>query len=60
MAREFFDDDDFEDDGPTSIAVCPDCGSDDLRLTDVVDVDDNEQYECQDCGAFFFYDEEED
>jgi hypothetical protein len=32
------------DEADEKIIICPDCGSDDLRLTDVVDVDDNEQY----------------
>ena len=47
MAKGPFEYDEFDDDlddEPEDIPVCPECGSDDLRLTDVVDVDDNEQY----------------
>ena len=53
--------DDFDDGGydePSQIAVCPECGGDDLTI--VGETDEGNEYVCEDCGERFSAGEEED
>jgi ssDNA-binding Zn-finger/Zn-ribbon topoisomerase 1 len=50
--------DEEEDEADEIIAVCPECGSDDLELID--ENDDGNEYLCNDCGERFTEGEEDD